>query len=222
MFRVSVQNQEEQEFSLRPRHVWAEIRPWLNDPPRDQWPVYPFYDVKFEEGTPVPVLTFTIPDWNWNVTDAEIQLWCTYERELEVRELPLRISGDAPEDQELGGVSTLPGVNFEAQLIKRNEAQQFQVIVSEYHNEQPLDLYSARVQMSPEPDAVRHMYYIQSNLVRHEFTFENATVLGVEEAKILITPRDAIRSPQRAVVVDGRSINDRPIGPLRIRVPPRP
>ena len=219
VFRVSVQNDEERDFSLRPRHVWAEIRPCLNGRPREEWPVFPFFDLRFEEGTPVPVLLFTIPEWTWDETDAEIRVWCSYERDVEVRELPIRIGADAPDSQTLGGVDTLPGVTFDADLIKQNDARQFQVIISEYHNEEPMDLYSARVQMSPQPDAARHMYYTESNLVRHEFTFDNATVLGVEEAKILITPREAIQSPQRAVAVDGGSVNGREVGPLRIRVP---
>ena len=55
-FRVTIQNHSDQEFSYRPKSVWAEIVPVL--PSGEEKPGYTFYDLCFENGCEVPKLEF--------------------------------------------------------------------------------------------------------------------------------------------------------------------
>jgi hypothetical protein len=78
LIRVSVQNQDETQFSPRPRHLWAEITPV---PPAPDGRVYNFFDLEFEEDQPVPVLRFVAPDWPAGSRQADVRLWLKFEED---------------------------------------------------------------------------------------------------------------------------------------------
>ncbi len=77
VFRVMVRNRNAEQFSARPKQVWAEITP-LNREPQD---TYVFYDLEYENDTQVPVLRFRTLDWPANVDKAHIKLWFQMENE---------------------------------------------------------------------------------------------------------------------------------------------
>jgi hypothetical protein len=223
-FRVSIQNQDEREFSLRPRHVWAEIRPILRDKPQEEWPVYPFFDLTFEENKPVPVLQLHIPSWPWGEIDAEIRLWFSYKEALPEQRIPLPLQEADSYKQAIPSADGLDGVAFIAEVTKENNAgRPFQIVIREEHSSQarssPGDLYAARVRLWPPPSTATHKYYAESNLVRHEFVFTDTAALRTETPEIRITPAAQIKSPIVSVAIDGRTVGLRRIGPLVVRVP---
>ena len=189
-FYVSVQHTDANEFTRRPAHVWAEIRP------RGSARTYVFYDPDFVPDRPVPVFRFLATDWPRNCQQAEIQLWFKFD--------PASAAPDGTHDVNAAEaaeflVTGLPDLKFEV----RGEAlpdQGYRVVVRE-HQPAGTTLPTARVGIVPPPARIAHRYYVGLHLAEHEFDYPRGT-----PAKVQVTARrritdEALAVPPVAVLV---------------------
>ncbi len=166
ILRVSVQNQNEIEFSPRPRQIWAEVRPVP-----DGKPVFYLQDRQFEADCPVPMLQFQLQDFRW--TGAELRLWFTFDDRGSV--------APDPADQASPGSYRWKQVTL---IVDRSRPQS--IVVSERHDEPSTD-YPLRVSLPTPADVIRRSYSDDAHRVQHIFEFAAGTT-PPPEADVLVAP----------------------------------
>jgi hypothetical protein len=163
-------------------------------------PVYTFYDLQFEPDRPVPVLSFTAPKWPVEAKQANIQLWCKFEKTS-----PDKVTTVAGLRQDR---IQLDGVNFELETGRPEQpGEPYRVTVIERHPpESGLD--RVKVEMTPPPAMVIHRFNADAAVVRHTFFYEEISDAQISRHKVLLTTRK--RLIDQAVTVDP---------PLEVTVP---
>ena len=167
ILRVSVQNQNEAQFSPRPRQIWAEVRPVP-----DGKPVFYLQDRQFEADCPVPMLQFQLQDFRW--TGAELRLWFTFDDRGYVEPLP----ADAADP----GQYRWQNVTL---LVDRSRPQS--IVVSERHDDPSSTDYPLRVTLQSPADVIRRSYSDDARRVQHVFEFAAGTS-PPPEVRALVAP----------------------------------
>jgi Mg-chelatase subunit ChlD len=183
-FYVYVQRQAEAEFTRRPAHVWAEIRPATGEDRR-----YVFYDPDFVPERPVPVFRFVAADWPATASKAEIKLWLQFAAASVKPDAEETVN---PVQRTVFQVSSLPGHDFGIRCESLS-GQGYRVIVRE---RQPAGtaLTQARVSVQPPPHKITHRYYVGVDMAQHEFDYPRQT-----PAVVHVTARAKITDPAIAV-----------------------
>ena len=209
-FPISVQSQDETQFTPRPVEAWVEIRPVLTDG-TTMPQTYTFFDRYFEPERPVPVLMYEVPHWPAEATQAEIDLWCKFyptepNREVTLGEVANR--SDLPENRR--SIPDAPGVTFDVQTrsIGTPGEERTQVIVSVRHAQAAGSLDGIKVELDPPPQRVLHRYFNNKQLARHYFEFDGVSPNTVRDYRLRLTT--AQRLKQGAL---------HPERPLAVRVP---
>jgi hypothetical protein len=179
-FFVSVQNADAEQFSPRPVEVWAEIKPVM--PEGADVPAYICCDRTFVPNRPVPVLEFDVPNWPSEAENAEIRLWCKFER-------------TPPDKQPTVGESHgkaipldgVPDISFEIETRRgAKAADSCQVIVTETHS-QGGDLGLVKVEMDHPPKSIKRHYNDRTGMVVHTFFYDESAVPELDRYQVLLT-----------------------------------
>ena len=200
-FYVSIQNNNEKEFSPRPAEAWVEVRPVVTGDAqaaerrsdssaqrvRDNL-AYVFYDACYEYGLPAPLLCCRAPNWPRDVKEAEISVWCKMSK-TPGREVSVRDFQERPPQLE-----ALLNVSFDIKVTRaRTLTDLCQVEVVEHHLQDD-DLHTVKVEMSPLADEVRHTYYPKTGTVRHVFFYPPTAADKLEQYTVRLTARDALQA----------------------------
>ena len=184
-FPLSIQNADAGQFSPRPVEAWAEIRPQLPD--RSQGSAYSFYDLTFEAGRPVPVLSCLAPAWPDSVASVAIRLWFKMSRTEPEHVVPLARFADQPIVLE-----SAPDVHFSLELQRREKPEDpHQVILIERHRPGS-GLDAVKVEMWPPPERTVHRYSFETATIRHTFVYGAAAGSPLRDARLLLTSRQRL------------------------------
>jgi hypothetical protein len=171
-------------------------------------PAYVCYDRTFVSHRPVPVLEFSVPNWPSETKDAEIRLWCKFEKTppdkqasvSELRGKPLQLDG-------------LADVSFEVETRRSaNASDPYQLIVTETHP-QGGDLGLVKVEVDHPPKSIKRHYNDKTGMVVHTFFFDDAAAAEADRYQILFTQAQKLKDGAVATP------NDRP---LKVKVPLSP
>jgi hypothetical protein len=193
-FYVSVQQRDDQKFTVRPKHVWAEIRPLGLESQR----VYHFVDPDFVPQRPVPVFRFLAKDWPAAVEEAEIRLWFHTDPQAAQPDW----TGPVADPARKGSfeVASLPGAEFEISSQALGEGATSVVVTERHPMDRPVNL--ARVRIYPPPDEmIVHEFAGLVNVGKHEFRYAQPTLATVDitsQEKII---DGAVEVPPMRVVV---------------------
>jgi hypothetical protein len=194
-FEISIQNNDAAKFSPRPEEAWINVRPLVPEGTAAPAP-YVVYDLTYVPRVPVPVLTFTAPDWPAKAEEAEIQLW-------------FKLKKTPPDPQQVitvndlrkrGGfqLQDLPTATFTVDTRPGEQGAPFQVVVSErYAPGKPI--VGVRVEMDPMPERISRQYNQKAGAVLHTFYYEPAVAPQAGTFRILLTPHS--RLAERAVTL---------------------
>lgn len=188
-FYVSVQNGAEEQFSPRPAEAWAEIRPVLPEKHADA-AVYNFYDLSYEPGKPVPMLTYLAPKWPAEAKQADIRLWFKLEKTQPDKDLPVA--------EFLRGKTI--SVNDGKGEVKFNIAAKrgktsidpYRLIVTESHPPGS-ELGTVKVTMDHTPEKIVHRHDYKNNSVTHTFYYDDSKALDIETYRVQITTLDRLK-----------------------------
>ncbi len=172
-FRVSVQNAAAEQFSQRPRRIWAEIREL---PSRNR--VFFIGDAEFEPDQPVPVLRFRVSPWPLESQRAEVRLWFNMSDAAPAESFPVDLSNPASID--------LAGTGLRVQPRPGNSGDPYQIIVMEQHAEGSKN-YPLLVQIRPSPDTALHSFFEDAAKVRHVFSFADREFWKREDPRLFVT-----------------------------------
>lgn len=180
VFYVYLQHQDDQVFTRRPKHVWAEIRPIPSEAGR----VYYLSDPEFVPERPVPVFRFLAADWPDTAKDAEIRLWFKFDPQAAEPQWQEPVDPLRTEQIQVAG---MPGMKFD--ISSRSLGQGgYGVIVTQRPDPPAGPLQPARVRIQPPPDErILHEYAGGVNVLKHEFRYARQTQTTVD-----ITSRERI------------------------------
>jgi len=206
-FFVSVQNAAAEQFSPRPVEVWAEIKPVMPEGGSDV-PAYVCYDRTFVPNRPVPVLEFYVPNWPSETKDAEIRLWCKFEKTPPDKQVSVA---------ELRGktlqLDNVPDVAFEVETRRgAKPSEPYQIIVTETHP-QGGDLGLVKVEMDHPPKSVKRHYNDKTGMVVHTFFYDDSAASEADQYRILFTIKRKLTDGAVATPSDR---------PLKVKVPLSP
>ena len=196
--RMSVQNARADRFSVRPRRVWAEVRPVAA---RDR--VYYASDAEWEPGTPVPVLRLRLHHWPAGCDLAEIKLRYAM--------------ADSPAEQVFAFDPKLPrqkfqwnGVELQIETRSISGADFREFVVREQH---PTDreFSPLLVQLRPASENIRHTYFRDKHRAVHVFICRARDLAGMPQAQLHLT-RATVGGPLDKWVS---------AAPLEVQIPPR-
>jgi hypothetical protein len=197
-FQFSVQNHDQTQFSPRPAEAWIQVRPLrengsplLSDEGRPS--DYIFYDLKFKESRPVPVIQCAAEEWPAEATKARVELFFKLEA-TEPRRENVRQVGDL---SARGGFSVegVPEVQFKLETRRGDVGAPFQVSIFETHPKADSGLDVVKVEMKaragrqPPPNLVEHRFNYESGLARHTFYFNDALAADIDGYNVTFTPR---------------------------------
>lgn len=176
-FPISLQNQEATEFSPRAVEVCAEITPVM---PSASSPAqtYTYYDATYENGRPVPVLSFEVPDWPREALAAEVRVWCKYfptEADHEVNVGDVADRRDLPSERRM--IPNHPGVSFEVKTQQLGDPRDdvSMVIVTVNQPAGASGTEPLKVEMAPAPSAVVHHYFDSNRTSKHYFHYKGVS-----------------------------------------------
>jgi hypothetical protein len=151
-------------------------------------PVFHFYDLDFEPDRPVPVLQFRVPVWPAEARQAKVQLW-------------FKVDDDAPAnwtspiekvDKKSFPVAEVAGLELEVQTQRGTDVSEPFVVNVTESDQAPLEMFGARLEMTPPPDRIVHRYITETRRVRHIFIYKDNTALRTIQPSLHVTTRDRI------------------------------
>ncbi len=157
--RISIQNQQPDQFSPRPSQIWAEVRPDTGE----QKPIYYFQDVSFENDRPVPVIQLPLQDYV--AKSAEVQLWFRFD--------PV----DTTEDSLAGPTDQPATFRYQNAELQVKPLDAHTVLVTEKHDAESED-FPLRLNLGRPAKVIRRMYNVEGGWVRHRFEFGDETQLA--------------------------------------------
>ncbi|MEK6238960.1 MAG: VWA domain-containing protein, partial [Planctomycetales bacterium] len=162
-FPISVQNDQEGQFSRHPDEVWAEIRPIARTGGRRMDP-YVIYDLAFQSRRPAPIIRCLVPRWPAEEAEtAEVRFWCKFGHTKPARTESLRqIINQTESDAALD-------LSFKAKI--RPADGQTHVIV-ELTAGKTKDAFAVKPAMFPPADAVRRRFNVKEGMSVHTFVYE--------------------------------------------------
>jgi hypothetical protein len=186
-FFLSVQNAAADQFSPRPAEVWVQIKPVVPAGHPGSDAIYSFYDAVYEPDYPVPMLSFTAPNWPAEAATALVRFCGKLQKtppdvQVSVAEFPRE---KARIDQRLGGEFTL-----ETEPPPK-PGDPYRVIFTE---KQPVDrgIYALKVEMLPAAAKTIHHYSPKTGTVRHTFLYPDATAADVAACQLLLTTSEKL------------------------------
>jgi hypothetical protein len=198
-FPISIQNGDETRFSRRPAEAWVEIAPLDGAASNNNRPLL-FYDMQFEPGRPVPVLSCRTANWPAGVRRARINLFFKPDQTPTRRRQRVRDAEGTEPDPNLevsldGGGKVRFTVSVEA-LSGQNAAR---ITVIERCASEG-DLRQAKVEIEPTggavADRITREYFHSSDEqeVRHSFVFLDKTPADVRQYWVQVTSRKELEN----------------------------
>lgn len=183
-FRFSVQNQAAAEFSPRPEEAWIEILPVAGGEPMPG-KAYHFYDLRFKEETPVPVLCCRAVDWPGEATEAWARVWFlpSAVRTPPAYEASVRELGDKGRFR----VEAIANVEFEVKRVREENGTNPRVVVVEEHAPGS-DLKAVKVEAASAPLRIEREFKPRDGRVEHTFFFDDLETRRVDGYPIVFTP----------------------------------
>lgn len=199
-FFLSIENAEPTRFSPRPAEAWVQIQPLRRDPPAEKGtPVgepYVFFDLRFRAGDPVPVLVCEALSWPDTANQAQIQLWCKFQRTASDPRGELSVERFL-RDNTLQ-LASLPEMTFRIKE-EPDPKRQFHIVkilVEDSRRGPP----RAKIELSPPPRRVAHQYFGTSGRSDHSFFYPVEDAGRVGAYTVRITPLE--RLADQAVTLD--------------------
>ena len=206
VFRVMVRNKSPEQFSRRPKQVWAEITPVG----KESHAKLVFYDLEFENDTEVPVLRFRTPDWPLDADQAHIQLWFQMEAADPEAGYNEPIGKFAFRQRFAVGAEGVEAEEEQPVVSAKNQQTRY-VVWEHYDTARASDMPLTRVQMTPTPSYSEHEVRREDGKVRHVFRYDPG--LPQVAPRLQITTREEICNSPTAV-----SLGDQP---LKVVPPPK-
>ncbi len=191
-FFISIENAEPTRFSRRPAEAWVQVQPLRRDAGTEKGvpagDPYVFYDLRFRAGDPVPVLVCEALAWPDAATQAEIKLWCKFQRtgadprgELTVERF-LR-------EKELQ-LASLPEMKFriKEQTDPQRQFHVVKILVEDGRRGPP----RAKIEISPPPRRIAHQYFGTSGRADHSFFYPIEDAGRVGAYTVRITPLERL------------------------------
>ena len=206
VFPISIQNDDPNKFSPRPREAWIRIQPRSSAQPQKTFSTYVWYDLEYEPRRGVPVLSVRCPNWPSECDSAAVHVACKFSRTAPTKLLSLReleINGNKSDprmDLELPSARPVEKVSFSVQVKATDDGDGTIVTVYQLHEGKTRDLSGVRVELSQPADIVRRVYFEDAGQVQHRFEFRRQNDTKVREYRLQVTPRevfeqDAARTP---------------------------
>jgi hypothetical protein len=174
-FPVSFQDAEA-DFTPRPVETWIEIYP-VSAGNVDLTPRYVFYDRKFENGTPVPVVLCPATAWPVKARQGRLRVWCKYGRTEPFQTIPLA-EVQARRADYLSGldVKALEGIRLRVQLPERIEGNEpVEIKVIEEHDDRSSGLNRMKITLENDagllPERVVRRYDAARRTAIHSFHY---------------------------------------------------
>jgi hypothetical protein len=189
VFPISIQNDDEELFSERPAEAWVEITPVVPGAPDAKRPLL-FYDLKFDDGRPVPVLLCRAINWPADATRARINLFFKLRPTETTRRLQVREVDRTLPSSELDVHAARGKVQFSVEVSQAQQYDGSRVTVTEYCDSEA-DLRQAKVQMDPPADIVarRTFHSPDQHRVEHEFIYKGKRTEEVRSHRVVVTSR---------------------------------
>jgi hypothetical protein len=186
-FRITIQNADETEFSPRPIGFWAQVTPtgFAGRKPNPV-PVYHFTDMHFVDGTPVPVLQFTVLKWPDNAKRAEIDLWFCMQEDVKPW-----WRGKAEATKRFNVPANTEG-EFTMKTEPARSGRGFTLTVTELYGADATDLQRSRVMAYPPPSKTVRTLLKKRGGVRHKFHYLGGITRS--DTTLEITARDSMQS----------------------------
>jgi hypothetical protein len=183
-FRLSIQNQNPIQFTSRPKHVWAEVRPIYDENGSPGTPVFYVMDPQFEDNRPVPVLRLNVAGWPDNAEWADIRLWFSmHSAELKP---PISISLDAREHSPI----RIKNAELTTDLRVNRDDGSAELTLTEQHEE--LDGYPLWMHVFPEPSKVTRAFVEEQRRVRHTYSFARSDLRGIDKIQVWTAQPDDV------------------------------
>lgn len=202
-FPISFQDQDSH-YTRRPKELWVEI---VANDGNTQSPAtkHVFYDTEFENGLPVPLVRWQIPDWPTEAKEALVQAWAKYEETPPRWNIPL--AKVLQESQKYANGIELDGGRagiIRVRIIEKDSLDTATIQVTEMHEEAYFSS-SYRVMLDLGDlglaKRVTRRYESGGRMVSHSFTlsrdlFRRALAVGGVSIK-LVTKEDFVRGAFR-------------------------
>ena len=173
-FPISIQNQNEENFSPRPAEIWAEVQPQQLTPqgPQAQSEPYFFSDLSWmPERLPVPVLQLDTLNWPEKADSAQVKLWFKMRRtKPDVTKLLGDVLSTGVELESARGKT-----KFEFKIDELSSGRGYQVVVIERQPPGTEPCEPTKVEIVPQAAVTRRLVYPGDRQVRHTFEFPNAS-----------------------------------------------
>lgn len=174
-FYLSVQNETNavddmfENFTPRLGQMWCEITPVSGARSLDEQRFH-FFDLDYMPHQPLPMLRFRAQGWPRDVTQADLQLWFTWERpdlqQLQGEELDA--SGAPIEFAQVAGLS---GVHFEASGGQSDDMKGYRVAIQEQHDDRQSPLDTTFLLLDPAPQNITHTYFHGIGAALHQYEY---------------------------------------------------
>jgi hypothetical protein len=194
LFPISIQNDNEAEFSPRPAEAWIEITPVGAAPPDEVRPLV-FYDLEFESGRPVPVLLCRAMNWPPEARRARIDLFFKMQRTDTALRFPVRDVEGRKETPELDLRLASGGkVQFTVSVSPAPEYNGARITVIE-RCAKLADLHQAKVEIETPANSVRRQSFHSADKheVHHEFIYSGKVTDELMDYRLRITSREDLR-----------------------------
>jgi hypothetical protein len=198
-FPISIQNADESQFSTRPTEAWVEITPLGVAGSGPTRPLV-FYDVQFEVGRPVPVLSCRAENWPAWAPRAKIDLFLKPERTAVSRRWRVYdVEGPKPDSRLDVALAEGRKLQFTVAVEQLTGQKAARIVVQE-HCSNAADIHKVKVEIEPPPDTkseiIQREYFHSSGeqQVRHSFVYSGQSAENVRSYWIRITTREDLEN----------------------------
>jgi len=213
-FMFSVQH-ENRRFTPRPAEMWIQASPLTSDG-RSAGPKYVFYDVNYEPGKPVPVLSWNANNWPASATAARVSCWAMQHAAKPTVRLPLAAAFNTNQPMGIDHVLDEPaGASLQISVRGGLQGEPVKVTVVQRHSESAPDVYAMKVNIRPgplsapgdtTPRRVLRRFDQLHGVATHVFEFDASQRATVSSMMVDVTTFDTIKQHawklQESVLVD--------------------
>jgi len=193
-FELSLQ-QVEQRFLRRPREIWIEITPILEDQRPATNLKYVIYDPEFVPRTSVPVLRAVARAWPKEAKRARVEFWCKWTLTEPSLVIPFSKLPEPGQPATIGiALDGVPGLKYQ---LRRSTGTPLRVDVIETYSPDVSGGAMLKVDVtgSITPSRTLHQFDEANRFATHSFIFNNAS-------ENLLDSSDAIRIVSRRRMFD--------------------
>ncbi len=200
-FMFSVQH-ENHRFTPRPAEMWIEAAPVTSDG-RSAGPKYVFYDVNYEPGKPVPVLSWNAAEWPADATSARVRCWAAPQQVAPTARFSLAECFAAAQATGKEHVLDEPaGASLQISVRGGLQGDPVKVTVVQRHSETAPDIYAMKINLQPgplqapgdtKPQRVSRRFDPLHGVATHVFEFNTSQRAAVQGMMVEVTTLDTIK-----------------------------